>query len=104
MNNKHWILPDGTAALLPKSAGQGVMYSSFASRDFGYGLDLTEEELKEINKAREFQHYIDEESAKEVQHGSTKKDILTSSPFVSSLDYGKKQRRLLELLTPYDPA
>ena len=91
MNNKRWILPDGTAALLPKDAGQGVMYSSFVSRDFGYGLDVNEKELCDINKKRKHEHYIDADAAKDVQHNSTKKKDLTCSPFVRKFDYGKNR-------------
>ena len=69
MNTKRWILPDGTSALLPKNGGQGIMYSSFVSRDFGYGLEMNEEQLKIVNENRKNQTYKDEESAKAVQHG-----------------------------------
>ena len=69
MNTKRWILPDGTSALLPKNGGQGIMYSSFVSRDFGYGLEMNEEQLKIVNENRKNKTYKDEESAKAVQHG-----------------------------------
>lgn len=36
---------DGTTAPMPKDAGEGVMLSSFVSRDFGYGYRLTPTEL-----------------------------------------------------------
>ena len=47
------------------------------SRDFGYGLDVNEKELCDINKKRKHEHYIDADAAKYVQHNSTKKKDLT---------------------------
>ena len=91
MNKKRWILPDGTAALLPKTDGQGIMFSSYTSRDFGHGFEMSDDDLIAVNKKREFEHYEDVESAKEVQHGSTKKPVLTSSPFICTFDYGKNR-------------
>ena len=35
-----WVLPDGTKQLIPKDEGQGVMLSSFVSRELGYGFDV----------------------------------------------------------------
>jgi hypothetical protein len=40
-SKKSWTLPDGTKTLIPKDEGQGVMLSSFMSREFGYGFELS---------------------------------------------------------------
>ena len=68
-NNKQWYLPDGTCQILPKDEGLGIMYSSFVSRDFGYGLDLTPDDMMKVNKKRESEKYCNEEAAKAVQNG-----------------------------------
>ena len=90
-NKKRWFLPDGLGCLLPKEQGQGIMYSSFVSRDFGYGMKITEEDLERINNKREFEHYSDCDSAKDVLNGSTKKEKLTTSPFIRTFEYGKNR-------------
>ena len=43
---KSWMGPEGQTALVPKDEGQGVMLSSFVSRDYRFSLDLTKEQLK----------------------------------------------------------
>ena len=87
LSPKQWSLPDGITAPNPKEDGQGVMLSSFVSRDFGYGHDLTESQLIEVNNYRRGKCYVDEEAAIAV-NGKKEKNNLTSSPFVCWLDYG----------------
>ena len=48
-NGKQWVSPDGKRAILPKSNGMGIMISAFQSREFGFGLELTPQQLKAIN-------------------------------------------------------
>jgi hypothetical protein len=43
--SKQWTLPDGTTAVNPKEEGMGIMYSSFCSREFGYGYNLSSSQL-----------------------------------------------------------
>ena len=90
LNNMHWVAGDGTAPLLPKDEGQGIMFSAFVSRDFGFGYSLSAEEIKAINDWRSAadMRYKDGDAAKRL-NGHDKKIDLTSSPFVRSLDYGK---------------
>jgi hypothetical protein len=38
LTKKGWTAPDCKKALQPKDEGQGVMISSFVSREFGYGM------------------------------------------------------------------
>ena len=85
--HSHWALPDGTTPPMPKEEGQGVMLSSFVSREFGYGMELTPAQLEHVNEYRRGQHYLDVEAAMEV-YKKTEKPILTSSPFVSYFHYG----------------
>ena len=87
LSSKQWALPDGTTAPNPKEDGHGVMLSSFVSRDFGYGLNLTQGQLNEVNNYREGKNYLDRDAAIEV-HGKIQKPKLTDSPFVRWLDYG----------------
>ena len=54
---KQWNLPDGSCAINPKEDGQGIMISTFVSRDFGYGFDLTPEQLAQVNEFRKGKKY-----------------------------------------------
>ena len=87
LSPKQWNLPDGSSAPNPKDDGHGVMLSSFVSRDFGYGHDLTTTQLEQVNDFRKGKVYLDVEAAMHV-HGKKEKDELTTSPFVRWLDYG----------------
>jgi hypothetical protein len=46
VTKKAWLGPNGKTVLIPKDDDQGVIISGFQSREFGYGLDLTDEQLK----------------------------------------------------------
>ena len=82
-----WVLPNGVKQLIPKDEGQGVMLSSFVSRELGYGFQIDEQTLCEINKKRMIQKYSDV-SAAVTKNGSEFKPQLTKSPFVCELEYG----------------
>ncbi|KAI2509601.1 hypothetical protein MHU86_4862 [Fragilaria crotonensis] len=43
----------GQVPLLPKSEGDGYMLSAFVSREFGFGRQMTEDELQRVNMARQ---------------------------------------------------
>ena len=45
-----WVLPNGTKQLIPKDEGQGVMLSSFVSRELGYGFEIGAVAMEFINK------------------------------------------------------
>ena len=85
--HKYWALSDGTTPPMPKEEGQGVMLSSFCSREFGYGFPLTQAQLDHINEYRKGQHYLDVDAAMEI-HKTTSKPTLISSPFTSYFQYG----------------
>jgi hypothetical protein len=60
---KSWSDPNRTRALLPKDKGQGVMISAFVSREFGFGMTPTPDQLNLINSAQsngKSQSYSDE--------------------------------------------
>ena len=87
-----WYLPDGTTVINPKTDGDGIMYSAFVSREFGFGHPLTAQELDRINQYREGQQYLDVEAAMNVsKHNDPTKPKLTESPFVKNFDYGSNQ-------------
>ena len=88
LTTKQWTLPNGACAPNPKEEGQGVMLSSFVSRDFGYGFDLTTTQLAQINNFQRGESYLDEEAAVNL-YGKKEKQELTSSPFVRWLEYGQ---------------
>jgi hypothetical protein len=44
MTNKSWKGPYGKTAPVPKDDGAKLMISAFQSREFGFGLPLTEED------------------------------------------------------------
>jgi hypothetical protein len=91
MSRKGWTAPDGRKALIPKDEGQGVMVSSFVSREFGYGMSLSSDDLDKVNTARSKgvrRYYKDEKSAI-AKLGTTKKTLLIESPFTCFFEYGQ---------------
>ena len=64
-STKAWVGSDGSISLVPKDEGQGLMCSTFVSRDHGWGgvPSLTVEQLGEVNESRLGKKYTDEEAA-----------------------------------------
>jgi hypothetical protein len=87
MGSRQWVGPSGERALLPKNEGMGLMVSAFQSREFGFGFEITAEQLAAINLSRRGQKYVDEEAADEVR-GKAEKADLTDSPFVKFFELG----------------
>jgi hypothetical protein len=85
---KAWTAPSGQKAIVPKDEGMGVMISAFVSREFGFGLKLTQEQLQRVNQARQGTKYSDEAAAKETRGGDANKQPLSQSPFVVEFEYG----------------
>ena len=81
LGSKTWVGPRGQRPLLPKSEGDGYMLSAFVSREFGFGRELSADELVRVNTARRGidKTYIDIQAAMEILK-STHKPILTESP------------------------
>ena len=63
------------------------MVSAMISQAFGFGMNITDEQLLNINKSREVTNYKDEEAATHLT-GAPIKKTLPNSPFVRYLDYG----------------
>ena len=91
MKPKNWIdTISGKRPLLPKSQGATLMVSAFQCREFGFGLDLTEDMLSKINERRLGTKYCDTLAAIEVNQTSDKQR-LTESPFVRYIDVGENR-------------
>ena len=86
---KNWHGPNGESPLLPKDEGQGLMISAFVSRSYGFGWDLSQDQLAIVNTYRKNKHYIDEKSAI-IKRGTTKKEDIQTSLFTRQLQYGSK--------------
>ena len=84
---KAWYGPNGETALVPKDEGMGIMISAMMSREFGWGFELTPEQLAKVNKKRAGENYEDAESATS-KRGNAVKAPLTESPFVREFEYG----------------
>jgi hypothetical protein len=85
--SKAWTTRDGQRPLIPKDEGLGVMLSAFVSREFGFGMKLSVEDLRQVNEYREGKHYSDRLAATE-KRGTSQKKPLKSSPFVVEFEYG----------------
>jgi hypothetical protein len=48
---------------VPKDEGQGLMILAFQSREFGFGMEICEEDLRKINEQRRGQKYVYETAA-----------------------------------------
>ena len=57
MTKSAWVAPDGTTVLVPKDDGQGLMIPAYQSRDFGFGMEICEEDLRKRNGQRRGQKY-----------------------------------------------
>jgi hypothetical protein len=74
--------------MIPKDEGLGIMIFAFVSREFGFGYDISLEDLEKVNKKREGTHYSDQDAAKKIKGNSSMKASLTESPFVVKFEYG----------------
>ena len=81
LKSKMWIGPNKETPLLPKSEGEGRMLSAMQSRDFGFGLPMTDDQLAQANAMRTNRHYIDTVAAMEVYQSLLKPPLITS-PFI----------------------
>ena len=87
LNDSCWTI-DGETTLRTKGLGVGIMVSAMVSRAFGFGMDISKDNILEINKLREGKQYKDEDAATYLL-GSSLKKPLDGSPFVRYLNYGQ---------------
>jgi hypothetical protein len=64
------------------------MISAFQSREFGFGLPVSNEALQQVNERRKNTKYHDHKAAVEVGYKEGYKKPLTSSPFIRTFEYG----------------
>ena len=86
-----WVGPGGEMKLLPKTDRYTLVVSAFVSREFGFGLELTDDELRRVNErrqSREWCKYMSKEEAISV-NGTEKKRLITDSlTLVQFVDVG----------------
>jgi len=87
LKSKMWTGPDKEAPLLPKSVGDGRMLSGMQSRDFGFGLPMTTEQLVQVNIAWANQQYVNKAAAMEI-YRVLNKPPLTAMPFLRTITIG----------------
>ena len=66
------------------------MLSSFVSRDYGFGWDISKEQLYIVNQRRRGKHYKDVQAA-ELKRGNSQKKDLETSPFSIKFEYGNSK-------------
>jgi hypothetical protein len=79
-----WIGPSGERSILPKNDGIGVMVSAFQSREFGWGMDVTDEQMVRINEKRMGAEFFDAVAANDV-NGTSRKPQLTMLSFIEGI-------------------
>jgi len=87
LSSKMCVEANKELPLLPKLEGEGQMISAFQSRYFGFGLQISEDQLSIINERCCQQNYINTVAATEV-FGSIKKKSLLESLFIQSITIG----------------
>ena len=87
LNTNTWYI-DGQSSLRSKGMGVGVMVSSFNSYRFGFGMNITNEQLQCVNTYRRAKCYC-ETNAAIFLNGSPAKPSLTESPFLCMLEHGQ---------------
>ncbi|KAL7528778.1 hypothetical protein ACHAXR_003942, partial [Thalassiosira sp. AJA248-18] len=87
-NGEQWVGPSGERSLHPKNDGMQKMISALISRVTGFGMKISNEQMKRINEKRERDiYYFDKEAATAVLN-TAKKKKLTESPFVRLFEFG----------------
>ena len=84
---KSWVGDNDSRPIIPKDEGAGIMISAFQCREFGFGMRLSDEQLRRVNGKRHGEKYLDEDAAKLKRNDVFKKE-LTSSPFYVEFEYG----------------
>ena len=74
--------------LRTKGLGVGLMLSAMVSRTSGFGVEISNGYLLEINKLQMGKKYADEKAVTYL-FGSRAKEALLESPFVRYLNYGQ---------------
>jgi hypothetical protein len=83
-----WVTDEGERPLMPKSNGYTLMISAFQSCEFGFGMQLSEEQLVKVNQHRDGKCYIYEDAAEDINNGSKMKPALKTLPFLAYFETG----------------
>ena len=86
-NRQQWVGPQGQRPLLPKTDGLSLMISAFQSRETGFGVDISQMQMEEINESHRGKTYIDIDAAMAI-HGQAAKKDLKQSPFIVHFKLG----------------
>lgn len=80
--NKYWALPNINIPPMPKEEDQGIILSSFVSRELGYGFEMISSQLAHINEYKKGStSYMLMQLWKLIK--KQKKPNFTPSPFMS---------------------
>ena len=63
LTKKAWAAPNGQHVLVLKDEGQGIMISAFQSQELGFGINLSQEQITEVNCTHHGEKYIDKKAA-----------------------------------------
>jgi len=87
LTSKMWMGPHQEVPLLPRSEGDGQTISAMQSRDLGFGLQIHDDQLAQINEWPKKQNYLNTTAATEI-FSCVKKKPLVESPFIWSITIG----------------
>jgi hypothetical protein len=91
LTKKGWVGPNSEIGLKPTDEGMGLMISAMQCCEFGFGLEMSREQLEKVNQFRQGKKYADEEAAK-ARQGSEYKTALTCRPFIIEFSYGVQEQ------------
>lgn len=88
-SKKAWRGTEGQQAMRPKGKGKGMMVCGTPGRVNGWDPKMSVEHLNQINANRQGKHYLDRDSALEV-NSQTEKPLLTMEtlPWVKFVEFG----------------
>jgi hypothetical protein len=82
---KSWKGAQGQSVILPKGEGEGIMVSAFFLRELGWGPELTDNQLTEINRRfRTGKEHASKEEAISL-FGTAEKPPITREHFANDL-------------------
>ena len=57
--NRQWVGPEGQRPLLPKTDGLSLMILALQSRETGFGVEISQMQMDEINESHRGKTYVD---------------------------------------------
>jgi hypothetical protein len=71
-----WTAPNGQKPVIPKGEGLGAMTSTFVSREFGFGIELSDKELQTVNEHKQGKNHSNRSAALD-KRGTFAKHLIT---------------------------